>query len=159
MVRPTKFRKIAAGGLDQGDNTLNNFGMVPVTQKSVGVSAVSTNPTIAIVPDDGADILEIFLLVDDPAVPSAATVKFGTSASNAKFGQISVSGTGRYTLPLRSGSLTGDVHVAGSAFAVTANAVITAYVSASSVGGGNAITGAPSFVAYTTFLQNKTTDF
>lgn len=159
MVAPTKFRKLAAGGVNQGDATLNRFGMVPVIQKSDGVSAVSTNPTIAVVPDDGADVLEIMLLVDDPAVPSAATVKFGTSANNALFGQMSVSGVGRYSLPfINYAALTGNVTVPGSAFAVTAGTQITAFVSASSVGGGD-LTTPPSFVAYTTFLQNKTTDF
>lgn len=160
MVKPTKFRKAAAGGLDKGDYTLNPFGIIPIIQESPGISAVATNPTIAVVPDDGATIMEMAMYVEGSALPSAVSVKLGTSANNALFGQFSVSGPGRYVLPVRNaGELTGTVIVNASAFTVTANTVLTAYVSASSVGGGNAITTAPQFKVYTTFLQSKTTDF
>jgi hypothetical protein len=158
MVRPTKFKKLAAGGVDQGDISLNRFGMVPVIQKSVGVSAgvIGANGIstfrIGVTPDDGADVLEILTILDADVVDAGEGVilDFGTSADASAFGTIVVSAFGRYVLPVRNASAvpdTGTTH--GSAFAVTAGTSIVVQPS----------TAQASFICYTTFLQNKTSDF
>lgn len=156
MVKPTKFTKIAAGGRDKGDISLNAFGMVPVIQKSVGVSAGvlagggTDNFRIGIVPDDGADVLEILTIVpDDSGVDNGLVLDFGTSANASAFGVIVVSAAGRYLLPIRNVAQIGVAVAHGSAFSVDAGTSIIVQPSSSEA----------DFICYTTFLQNKTTDF
>ncbi len=83
MARTTKFRKVASGGVDRGDVTLNRFGMVPIIQKSPGVSAIGQS-RIGVMPDDGGEVLEILTLIDIAVGGSAVamTIDFGTSADN-----------------------------------------------------------------------------
>ena len=173
MAKTTGFRKVRSGGVDQGDVTLNRFGMIPIIQKSVGVSAGSfADPLpagggqqrIGVVPDDGADILEILTMVDIAVGGSAATmtIDFGMSADTSAFGVIVVSGIGRYTLPTKdfvvvtaagvSGIPTGHpltVHVSGSRYTTSAGQHILATIASAS---GGSIT-VPGFICYTTFLQ------
>ena len=164
MSKTTGFRKIRAGGLDQGDVTLNRFGMIPIIQKSVGVSAMGEH-RIAVVPDDGADILDILTLVDVDATGSAqrASLEFGTSADTTRFGKIILEGVGRYSLPVKElyqasadGTLFSAVghalvaHVSGSEYTI-ASAGTHILVTVASASGD--ITAAPGFICYTTFLQ------
>ncbi len=154
MARTTKFKKLASGGVDRGDLTLNRFGMVPIIQKSPGVSAVG-QARIGVMPDDGGEVLEILTLVDIAVGGSAVamTIDFGTSANTSAFGVIMVSAIGRYTLPalnhpLQSGFV---VNVSGSNYTVaSAGQHILATVTSAS--GGEATP--PKFICYTTFLQN-----
>ncbi len=167
MAKTTGFRKVRSGGVDQGDITLTRFGMVPITQKSPGVSAFG-QARIGVVPDDGADVMEILTLVDIATGGSAArvTLDFGTSANTSAFGVIVVGEIGRYTLPFKNAvhqdlsaaptvflasehDLT--VNVSGSNYTV-ASAGQHILVTVTSASGGNAV--APGFICYTTYLQN-----
>ena len=166
MAKTTGFRKIKSGGLDRGDVTLNRFGMVPITQKSVGVSAIGET-RIAIVPDDGAEILEILTLVDIAVGGSAAamTLDFGTSAATAGLGTIVVTDIGRYTLPFNNAEVRPSaaatdyrnaehlltVHVSGSRYTMVSAGTHILVTVASASGGAST---APGFICYTTFLQN-----
>ena len=166
MTKTTGFRKIKAGGLDLGDVTLNRFGMIPITQKSPGVSAMGES-RIGVVPDDGADILEIITMVDVAPTGSAFQVQldFGTSATQALFGTIILDAIGRYSLPFKNAVQTDfsaaptaflpaehdlTVHVSGSNYTV-ASAGTHILVTVASASGD--ITAAPGFICYTTFLQ------
>ena len=170
MAKTTGFRKIRSGGVDQGDVTLTRFGMVPIVQKSVGVSAGSfSDPLpagggqqrIGVVPDDGADILDILTMVDIAVGGSAATMSldFGTSANTSAFGVVIVSGVGRYSLPYKTAI--GDVassglehpltvHVSGSNYTVASAGQHILVTVASASGGSSTV---PGFICYTTFLQ------
>jgi len=171
MARTTGFRKVRSGGVDRGDVTLNRFGMVPIVQKSVGVSAGSFSTPlpagggqarIGVVPDDGADILEILTLVDIEVAGSAGTmtIDFGTSANTSALGVIVVSGIGRYTLPVKTNVGDGTlatasehpliVHVSGSNYTIASAGQHILATIASASGGA---TTAPTFICYTTYLQ------
>ena len=166
MAKTTGFRKVRSGGVDLGDLTLNRFGMVPVTQKSPGVSAIGQH-RIGVVPDDGAEIMDILTMVDIAVGGSAAamTLDFGTSANTSQFGTIVVDAIGRYTLPYknaihrpsaaaidyRNAEHLLTVHVSGSNYAV-ASAGQHIIVTVASASGGAAT--APGFICYTTYLQN-----
>ena len=164
MSKTTGFRKVKAGGLDLGDKALNRFGMIPIVQKSTGVSAMGEH-RIAVVPDDGADILEILTMVDVDATGSAQRVSlvFGTSADTSRLGKIILEGIGRYSLPVKDlfqASAVGTVfsavghalttHVSGSKYTI-ASAGTHILVTVASASGD--ITAAPGFICYTTFLQ------
>ena len=47
MAKLTKFTKVASGGRDKGDRTLNGFGALPITQKATvsGTPATTLSPT------------------------------------------------------------------------------------------------------------------
>lgn len=156
MANPTKFKKIAAGGLNQGDASLNRFGIVPIIQKSQTVSAGITvadggsHIRIGVCPEDGANLLDILTIVeDDVSTDDGVILKYGTSADASAFGVIVVSGYGRYTLPHRNAAQVGAGVVQSSAYSVTAGTHIIVEPS----------TADATFVTFTTFLQNQTTDF
>ena len=152
MAKTTGFRKVRSGGVDQGDLTLNRFGMVPIVQKSPGVSAIGQF-RIGVVPDDGADILEILTMVDIAVTTAASTftLDFGTSADTSAFGVIEVSGIGRYALPLAQftpNALT--VIVSGSRYTV---ASAGQHILVTVASGSASPDTPPGFISYITYLQ------
>ncbi len=153
MAKTTGFRKVRSGGVDRGDLTLNRFGMVPIIQKSVGVSALGQF-RIGVMPDDGGEVLEIMTMVDVAAVTAATTftLDFGTSANTSAFGVIEISGIGRYPLPFANvvpNALT--VIVSGSNYTVGSAGQ---HILVTVVSGSGSPDTAPGFICYTTYLQN-----